>query len=297
MANTKITQLPSASIATGSNVLPIVQGGDTDQITVTNLGQGILNLGLSITGSTVTANNNSSGTNFKVGDDAWIGDVDIANTMQVAGVQDATKGFIKFSSGSASPIIGSAGNNIFQITGSTRITGSGFINGNAILTSADTGSFYTTGSYGFYGAFCSTGSQTNPVVNVSRSMALETTELSDGVSITSGSRITVANAGIYNLEFSAQLEKTDNGTDTVYIWFKKNGSNVARSNTAIDVTKNAGGGGKTVAAWNYVDNYNAGDYVEIVWQSADIAMQLTAAVATGNLPAIPSVIATLTQVS
>lgn len=46
MANLKITQLPSASVATGSDVLPIVQGGVTDQITVTNLGTGILNLGL-----------------------------------------------------------------------------------------------------------------------------------------------------------------------------------------------------------------------------------------------------------
>jgi hypothetical protein len=51
MADKKITQLPSASVATGSNVLPIVQDGATEQITVTNLGQGILNLGLSMTGS------------------------------------------------------------------------------------------------------------------------------------------------------------------------------------------------------------------------------------------------------
>jgi hypothetical protein len=297
MANFKITQLPSASIATGSNVLPIVQGGDTDQITVTNLGQGILNLGLDATFGTVSANNNGNGTNFKVGDDVWIGDVNISNTMQIRGQQDATKGFIKFSSGSSSPIIGSAGNNIFQITGSTYITGSGFINNNSILTSADTGSFYTNSTFGYYGAFCSTGSQTNPVANVSRSMALETTELSDGVSITSGSRITISNAGVYNLQFSAQLEKTSNGTDTAYIWFKKNGSNVARSNTAIDVLKQAGSGGKQVAAWNYVDTYNAGDYVEIVWQSSDTTMQLLSATAAGNLPAIPSIIATINQIS
>ena len=51
MADLSITQLPSASIATGSNVLPIVQGGVTDQITVTNLAQGMFNLNLSITGS------------------------------------------------------------------------------------------------------------------------------------------------------------------------------------------------------------------------------------------------------
>jgi len=51
MADLKISQLPSASIATGSNVLPIVQGGITDQITVTNLAQGMFNLNLPITGS------------------------------------------------------------------------------------------------------------------------------------------------------------------------------------------------------------------------------------------------------
>lgn len=53
MADLKITQLSSASIATGSNVLPIVQGGVTEQITVTNLAQGIFNLGLPITASVI----------------------------------------------------------------------------------------------------------------------------------------------------------------------------------------------------------------------------------------------------
>jgi hypothetical protein len=167
---------------------------------------------------------------------------------------------------------------------------------NAIYTGL-TGSFYTTGSFGFYGAFCSTASQTNPTPNVSRSMQLETTELSDGVSIVSGSRITVAHPGIYNLQFSAQLEKTDNGADTAYIWFKKNGTNVPRSNTAVDVLKQAGGSGKFVAAWNYVDTFNANDYVEIIWQSDDINMRLAFDSASGNFPSIPSVIATLTQVS
>ena len=167
---------------------------------------------------------------------------------------------------------------------------------NAIYTGL-TGSFYTTGSFGFYGAFCSTGSQSNPTPNVSRSMQLETTEHSVGVSVVSGSRITVANPGTYNLQFSAQLEKTDNGTDTVYIWFKKNGTNVPRSNTAVGVLRQAGGGGRAVAAWNYVDNLVANDYLEIIWQSNDTSMQLAADPATGNLPAIPSVIATLTQVS
>jgi len=164
-------------------------------------------------------------------------------------------------------------------------------------TLAVSGSFYTTGSFGFYGAFCSTGSQTNPTPDVSRSMQLETTELSNGVSIVSGSRITVAHPGVYNLQFSAQLEKIDNGVDTVYIWFKKNGTNIPRSTTSLDVLKQAGGSGRFVAAWNYVENLVANDYIEIIWQSDDINMQLAFDPASGNYPSIPSVIATLTQVS
>jgi hypothetical protein len=167
----------------------------------------------------------------------------------------------------------------------------------SFVTSAQTGSFYTTGSFGFYGAFCSTASQTNLTPNVSRSMNLETTELADGVSIVSGSRITVAHPGIYNLQFSAQLEKTDNGADTVYIWFKKNGTNVPRSATAVDVLKQAGGSGKFVAAWNYIDNLSINDYLEIVWQSDDVNMQLAFDAAASNYPSIPSVIATLTQIA
>ena len=167
----------------------------------------------------------------------------------------------------------------------------------SFVTSAQTGSFYSTGSFGFYGAFCSTASQTNLVANISRSMQLETTEHSVGVSIVSGSRITVANAGTYNLQFSAQLEKTDNGADTVYMWFKKNGTNIPRSTTSIDVLKQAGGSGRFVAAWNYVDTFNAGDYIEIIWQSDDTNMQLAYDPAAGNFPSIPSVIATLTQIA
>jgi hypothetical protein len=150
-------------------------------------------------------------------------------------------------------------------------------------------------STGYYGAFCSTGSQTNLTPNVSRSMVLETTEHSVGVSIVSGSRITVANSGVYNLQFSAQIEKTSNGTDTIYVWFKKNGSNILRSNTGIDVTKQAGSSGKVVAAWNYIDTLIANDYLEIIWQSADPTMILAYEPESGNLPSIPSVIATLTQ--
>ena len=58
------------------------------------------------------ATNNGNGTNYKVGDDAWIGDVNIVNTLQVSGVEDATKGYIKFASGSNTPVIGGSANHL-----------------------------------------------------------------------------------------------------------------------------------------------------------------------------------------
>jgi hypothetical protein len=61
------------------------------------------------------ATNNGNGTNFKVGDDVWIGDVNISNTMQVSGVQNAATGYIQFGSGSAMPKIGGGGVNHLNI--------------------------------------------------------------------------------------------------------------------------------------------------------------------------------------
>jgi hypothetical protein len=64
-----------------------------------------------VTGNTFTATNNGNGTNFKVGDDAWIGDVNRSNTVQISGNQDPTQGYIKFGSGSSSPSLGYGGTN------------------------------------------------------------------------------------------------------------------------------------------------------------------------------------------
>ena len=61
------------------------------------------------------ATNNGGGQNFKVGDDLWIGDVNISNTMQVSGVQNSGSGYIKFASGANTPVIGSTGANHLNI--------------------------------------------------------------------------------------------------------------------------------------------------------------------------------------
>jgi len=68
-----------------------------------------------ITASIVSATNNGNGTNFRVGDDAWIGDINTADTLQVRGQQNGGRGYIKFGTGSSNPIIGSSGTGVLEI--------------------------------------------------------------------------------------------------------------------------------------------------------------------------------------
>jgi hypothetical protein len=66
--------------------------------------------------NTVRADVNGTGTNFQVGDDAYIGDINVVNTLQVSGVQNARVGYIQFGSGSNMPKIGGNGANRLNLS-------------------------------------------------------------------------------------------------------------------------------------------------------------------------------------
>ena len=151
------------------------------------------------------------------------------------------------------------------------------------------------GGFGAYGSFIDLQTQTNTSVGNPLPVFLRTTDLSSGVSIVDDTKITVDDTGVYNIAFSAQLTKTDGGTDTIYLWLRTNGIDVPDSNTALVLT---GGGAKQVAAWNFVVPLGAGQHATLMWASADSAAQIVyvndAAAPYG--PAIPSVILTVNQV-
>lgn len=151
-----------------------------------------------------------------------------------------------------------------------------------------------------YGMFQDNATQTNvgagldPVeANV---MTLGTTDFASGVSIVDDTKITIANKGVYNVQFSSQFSRAGGaGFSTVEVWLRKNGSNVPETNTSLNIPQS---GGKAVAAWNFLVQANAGDYYELVWYSsdADVEMWYSAAGTDPVRPEIPSVILTVTQV-
>ena len=148
----------------------------------------------------------------------------------------------------------------------------------------------------YYGSFYSTVDQANAGANQVNKMTYNVTDINNGVSIVSSSRITIANAGVYNIQFSAQFDKTDSGDDKVDIWLSKNGSNVANTNTEMTLV---GNNGKHVAAWNLFVNAAAADYFELCWSSADanVFINYVATQSTPTRPAIPSVILTVNKVA
>jgi hypothetical protein len=152
-----------------------------------------------------------------------------------------------------------------------------------------------------YGAFQDSTDQTAASTTTAYPMTFDTTDFSNGVYLSNSSRLNVRNAGIYNVQFSVQLQNTDNAQHTVDIWFRKNGTNITASNSMFTVParKSASIYGHLIAAINYFVELAANDYVEIVWraESTTVSIEQLPTQTSPTRPATPSVIATMQYVA
>jgi hypothetical protein len=232
---------------------------------------------------TITGSLLVSGSTTQIGNNTLTGNTIMSGTLDVSGSTNFRNHTITMTG------------SIFT-SGSQVITGSLDVKGNINVASGS--EFYLAGNKLFnYGQFSDTTIQSGSS-NTAYSMKINTIDFAHNVTIVSGSRITPSNTGIYNLQFSAQLGNTANTNITFDIWLSYTGSNVANTNTQIDVNKSSGQLGRSVAAWNWMLPIAANDYVEIKWSCNDSTGQLHASGSSINptRPAIPSVIATLTQI-
>jgi hypothetical protein len=153
------------------------------------------------------------------------------------------------------------------------------------------------GANGLYGSFFDTQTQTLPLANTGYPIKFRNTAGSLGISITNQSRITFAQTGQYDIQFSAQLFNDTGGGNGhfIEIWFRKNGIDIANSNTRVDVATN---NPYTVAAWDFVADVTAvGDYYEIIWAGENTTLKLLAGGGfVAGAPAIPSAIVSIIPV-
>jgi hypothetical protein len=142
-----------------------------------------------------------------------------------------------------------------------------------------------------YGSFYDTTTQTATVINTATAITFNTTDLSNGVFIGSPtSRIIVDSEGIYNFDTSFQLDKTSGGTAEFYFWFRLNGTDVPESASQIRIQ---GNDAEIFSSINYFFDLKAGDYIEMMFSTTSLDVELLSVVATPPVPAIPSIILTV----
>ena len=164
-----------------------------------------------------------------------------------------------------------------------------------------TGSLGPTGPGGalaYWGSFWDTTTQTVTTINTPKAITINTADAANnGVSVVSSSRVTFTNGGVYSLTFSLQFTNISNTLGSTQIWLRKNGTNLADTNSHYDVPDKQGGlYSSEVFTVNFVLNLVASDYVEVYWQTNNISVQLETLAASGGYPRTPSIIFTAAQV-
>lgn len=147
-----------------------------------------------------------------------------------------------------------------------------------------------------HGSFHSELNQSATSTTTAYSLSADTTDYSSGVSVVDGCKFTVSSGGTFNFQFSAVFKKTQGGTiEFVSIWLAKNGANVPWTNTDVSMANN---NEYVISAWNFVEEMNAGDYLELKWRTSTLNMICSFIGEQSNptRPATPSVIVTLTQI-
>jgi len=152
-----------------------------------------------------------------------------------------------------------------------------------------------------HGAFHDSTDQVAASTTVATAVTFDTTDISNGVTLSNSSRLNVSDSGVFNVQFSIQLKNTTNDGHDVDIWFRKNGTNIDNSNSRFHIPqrKSSGDPSHIIAALNFFVELNAGDYVEIMYKvgNVDVTLEHFAASASPTRPAVPSVIATVSFVS
>jgi len=171
------------------------------------------------------------------------------------------------------------------------------------VTINSTAANYNTAT-GSYGSFFDTGSVFATSATAVYSMSLNTTDISNGVFISASNgdntRVKFTNAGTYNLQFSSQFSNTDNSTQDIIIWVRKNGVDIPDSSgVAAAPSFKAGSNGQVIASWNYYLSLSAGDFIQMCWhveQANVITLETIPAGVGPTHPRTPSTILTANRV-
>lgn len=158
---------------------------------------------------------------------------------------------------------------------------------------------YARTKYFNHGAWQDTTTQTGSIT-AGTPFTFNTADVTDGITLVSGSRLTVPIAGVYNFQWSGQFQNVENDIENVKVWLRVDGVDVPGSAGIISLAarKSATIFARTIIGWNYFLSLTANQYVEIVWlpSIASITVPAYPAIVSPPSPSTASVIVTVNQV-
>lgn len=144
-----------------------------------------------------------------------------------------------------------------------------------------------------YGQFSDYNDQAATTIGSENILGLDTTDLSNGIYLSNGNRINFRNPGKYAIQFSIQAVNSTNDVQSIDIWFKKNGTNIDKSNSKFGIKprKSSGQDSQLIAATMVFFDIAANDYIQLAWRPTDIGVSFehfaAVAASAGVTPAIP----------
>ena len=146
----------------------------------------------------------------------------------------------------------------------------------------------------YYGTFSKTTTATPAATNTAYALTIDNTDISNGVTIgTPASRLVVPESGLYQIDATVQLTSGSSSAKNVWVWFRKNGSDIANSARVVSVDIN---NGYIPIALNENVSLAANDYIELMYASNSTNVSVAPITATAFAPAAPAVVISVTQV-
>ena len=146
----------------------------------------------------------------------------------------------------------------------------------------------------YYGEFTKTSDQSPAVINTAYALTFDNTEIAEGISIGSpASRIVVVQSGLYQFDATVQISSSSSSPKTVWLWFRKNGTDVANSARLVTININ---NGYTAVSMSEFFSLAANDRIEIMFAANDTAITVDNVAATAFAPAAPAVVLAVSQI-
>ena len=146
----------------------------------------------------------------------------------------------------------------------------------------------------YYGEFTKTSDQSPAVINTAYALTFDNSDISEGISIGSpASRIVVVQSGLYQFDATVQIGSSSSSAKTVWLWFRKNGTDVANSARLVTININ---NGYTAVSMSEFFSLAANDRIEIMFAANDTAITVDNVAATAFAPAAPAVVLAVSQI-